>query len=221
MTRASDKMKDSGKGQSNTEEWFNSISHGITALTAIGGLVVLIIFGAQSAKDWSLFSAIFYGLSLVALYTFSSLYHGLRHEKAKKFFQILDHCGIFLLIAGTYTPMLLMTIGGTTGWLIFGVQWGIAVVGISLKIFFTGRFKTLSTILYAVMGWLIVFRIGDVYAALPPTGFWLLLAGGLAYTVGIIFYMLDARLRFSHFIWHLFVMAGSTLHYLLMVMYVY
>ena len=118
------------RNQSLGEELSNAISHGITALSSIGGMVVLLVFGAQSEKDWSLFSALFYGLSLVALYTFSTLYHSITHTKAKKVFNILDHCGIFLLIAGTYTPVLLVSIGGSIGWWFFGIQWSMALVGI-------------------------------------------------------------------------------------------
>jgi hemolysin III len=209
------------KNQTAGEEWLNSISHGITALSAIGGFVVLIWFGAKSKIDWSLFSALFYGGSLVALYTFSTLYHGLRHEKAKRIFNILDHCGIFLLIAGTYTPVLLITIGGVTGWIFFSIQWSMAVIGITLKIFYTGKYRILSTLIYAVMGWIIVFKIGVLKAALPVPGYWLLVSGGLSYTVGIIFYIIDSRMKYAHFIWHLFVMAGSILHYIMMVMYVF
>jgi hemolysin III len=209
------------KKQSTGEEIANSISHGITALCAIGGFVVLLIFGAKSEKDWSLFSALFYGLSLVSLYTFSTLYHSLTHKTAKRVFNILDHCGIFLLIAGTYTPVLLISIGGVTGWVFFGIQWGMAVSGILLKVFFTGRFNIVSTILYAVMGWIIIFKIDVVKAALPEQAFWLLAAGGFAYTIGIVFYIIDTRMKFSHFIWHLFVMAGTVLHFLMMVFYVF
>ena len=206
--------------QTKSEEWFNSISHGITAVLAIGGFGVLLVFGAQSNKEWSLFSAFFYGASLIILYTFSTLYHSLRNDKAKRVFNILDHCAIFLLIAGTYTPILLISIGGTIGWVFFGIQWGMALVGIILKIYYTGKYKFLSTLIYAVMGWIIVFKIEVLKAALPTTAYWLLIAGGLSYTVGIIFYILDSRLRYAHFIWHLFVMAGSILHYIMMVMYV-
>lgn len=213
-------LRKSTKDQTFSEELLNSISHGITALTAIGGLVVLIVFGALSDKSWTLFSALFYGLSLVALYTFSTLYHGLRSQKAKRLFNILDHCGIFLLIAGTYTPMLLIAIGGTTGWVIFGLQWGLALTGIILKIFYTGRFRLASTLIYIFMGWIIVFQWNILVASIPDSAFWLLVSGGLAYTAGTIFYMLDSRVKYAHFIWHLFVMAGSILHYMMIVMYV-
>ena len=207
--------------QKNLEERFNSISHGITALSAIGGLVVLIVLGAQSEKDWSILSALLYGSGLVLLYTFSSIYHGLKHKKAKRVFNILDHCGIYLLIAGTYTPLVLISIGGSTGWVFFGVQWGMALTGVILKIFFTGRYNFLSTLMYAFMGWIIVFKIGLVKFILPEPAFWLLVSGGLAYTLGILFYILDYRMKLAHFIWHLFVMTGSILHFIMMVMYIF
>ena len=197
------------------------MSHGITAVAAIGGLVVLIVFGAQSDKDWSLFSALVYGSSLVLLYTFSSIYHGLRHEKAKHVFNILDHCGIYLLIAGTYTPVLLISIGGTTGWIFFGIQWGMALVGIIFKIFYTGKYKLISTLIYAFMGWIIVFKIELVKAILPAPAFCLLVSGSFAYTLGIIFYIIDYRMKLAHFIWHLFVMVGSILHFIMMVLYIF
>lgn len=209
------------KDQSKLEEWFNFMSHGITGITAVGGFIVLIVFEAKSDKDWSLFSALFYGASLVLLYTFSAIYHGLRHEKAKHIFNILDHCGIYLLIAGTYTPVVLMSIGGTAGWVFFSIQWGMAIIGIILKVFFTGRFNLLSTIMYAFMGWIVVFKIELVKSVLPEPAFWLLASGGLAYTIGIIFYIIDYRMRLAHFIWHLFVMAGSILHYIMMVLYIF
>lgn len=211
----------SKKQQTIGEEIANSVSHGITALCAIAGFVIILIFGIKSEKEFSIFSALFYGLSLISLYTFSTLYHSLRNKTAKRVFNILDHCGIFLLIAGTYTPVSLLSIGGTTGWLLFGIQWGIAFVGISLKVFYTGRFNTLSTILYAFMGWMILFKIDLVKSVLPIPAFWLLATGGFAYTIGIVFYIIDTRMKFSHFIWHLFVIAGSVLHFLMMVLYVF
>ncbi|WP_258105239.1 hemolysin III family protein [Marinoscillum sp. MHG1-6] len=213
--------REKASSQTKLEEWFNSLSHGITGLAAIGGLVVLIVFGAKSDNDWSLFSAIFYGSSLVLLYTFSSIYHGLRHKTAKYIFNILDHCGIYLLIAGTYTPVLLISIGGPTGWMFFGIQWGMALIGIILKVFYTGKYNLISTIMYAFMGWIIVFKIELVKEVLPTPAFWLLASGGVAYTLGIIFYIIDNRMRLAHFIWHLFVMAGSLLHFIMMVKYIF
>jgi hemolysin III len=135
-------------------------------------------------------------------------------------FHILDHCGIFLLIAGTYTPVLLISIGGATGWVLFGVQWTMALIGIVLKIFYTGKYDLISTLIYALMGWMVVIRWRDLLESIPDAAFQLLLAGGIAYTVGIVFYLLDSRIKYSHFIWHLFVMAGSILHYIMIIKYV-
>ena len=206
--------------QTNTEEWFNTISHGIAALASTVGFVLLVMLGNSSELRFTLFSAIVFGVSLVLLYTFSTIYHGARNEKTKKVFQILDHCGIYLLIAGTYTPVLLVSIGGTTGWVIFGVQWTIAFIGLVIKIFYTGKFDLISTLMYAVMGWMIVIRWQDLVDAIPSAALTLLLAGGISYTVGIVFYLIDTRIKFSHFIWHLFVMAGSLFHYMMIVKYV-
>ncbi|MBC8150799.1 MAG: hemolysin III family protein [Bacteroidetes bacterium] len=207
--------------QTNTEEWFNTISHGIAALASTVGFVLLVMLGNSSELRFTLFSAIVFGVSLVLLYTFSTIYHGARNEKTKKVFQILDHCGIYLLIAGTYTPVLLVSIGGTTGWVIFGVQWTIAFIGLVIKIFYTGKFDLISTLMYAVMGWMIVIRWQDLVDAIPSVALTLLLAGGISYTVGIVFYLIDTRIKFSHFIWHLFVMAGSLFHYIMIVKYVF
>ena len=213
-------MATKNKSLTSLEERFNSLSHGITAVMAIAGLVILIVFGVQSDKDWSLFSGLVYGCSLLLLYTFSALYHGLRNKKIKHLFNILDHCGIYLLIAGTYTPVVLISIGGLTGWIYFGIQWGMALFGIILKIFYTGKYNLISTLIYTLMGWVIIFKIELVKTILAPTPYCLLLCGGLAYTVGIAFYLLDYRMKFSHFIWHLFVMLGSILHYMMIVGYV-
>lgn len=213
-------MSENKKSQTNLEEWFNTVSHGITAAVAIGGLVFLIVYGAKSNKDWSLFSAVVYGSSLVLLYTFSALYHGLRNKKTKHLFNILDHCGIYLLIAGTYTPVILISIGGLTGWVFFGIQWGMALCGILLKIFFTGKYNLISTLIYAFMGWIIAFKIELVKVVLEPTAYKLLLSGGIAYSVGIFFYLLDYRMKLAHFIWHLFVMAGSILHFIMIARYI-
>ena len=206
--------------QTDTEERFNAISHGITAMAAIVGFVILVILGNSSQKSFTLFSAIIYGLSLVSLYTFSTIYHGLRNEKAKKVFQILDHCAIYILIAGSYTPVLLVSIGGTTGWVIFGAQWTVALIGIVIKIFYTGKFDNISTLMYAVMGWLIVIRWQELVDSIPSAALTLLLAGGISYTVGIVFYLIGTRIKFSHFMWHLFVIAGSLFHYIMIVEYV-
>ena len=206
--------------QTYTEECFNTISHGITALAAIVGFVILVILGTSSEKSFTLFSAIIYGLSLVSLYTFSTIYHGLKNEKAKKVFQILDHCGIYILIAGSYTPVLLVSMSGTTGWVIFTIQWTVTFIGIIIKIFYTGKFDKISTLIYALMGWMIVIRWQELIDSIPGAALTLLLAGGISYTVGIVFYLIGTRMKFSHFIWHLFVIAGSLFHYIMIVKYV-
>lgn len=206
--------------QSKWEELLNTLSHGITALAAIGGFVVLIVFGAISEKNWTLFSAIIYGLSLVILYGASATYHGVEKVSLKEKLRIIDHSSIFLLIAGTYTPILLISIGGTLGWIFFGLQWGMAITGIILKVFYTGKYGIASLLMYVVMGWMILIKAGLLYSNVEPVGFWLIISGGLAYSSGIVFYSLGHKIPFGHFIWHLFVIAGSLLHYLAIVLFV-
>lgn len=201
------------------EEVLNSLSHGVTALVAIAGLIMLIIYGAMSHKEWTLFSGIIYGISIVLLYTSSAFYHATFHYSKREMWRILDHCSIFILIAGTYTPILLVAIGGTAGWIMFGIQWGIALFGIVFKFFHTGKYEWISLLMYLAMGWMIIFQIGTLYASLPPIGFWMMVGGGLAYTFGVAFYMME-YIPFMHFIWHLFVMAGSLLHYFMTIWYV-
>lgn len=207
--------------QTKAEERLNTWSHGLGALTAVAGLVILVISGASSDVKYSLFSGLFYGISLVITYTSSAIYHHINLSQVKNVFRIIDHSCIFLLIAGTYTPFLLITIGGSFGWTFFGIQWGLALIGIILKIFFTGRFEALSLTMYAVMGWIIVVRLGYLIEVMPSGGFWLLVSGGLSYTFGIIFYALDHKIPYGHFIWHLFVLGGSMLHYLSVILFVY
>ena len=187
--------------QTKQEEQLNAISHGVGALLGIAGLILLIVSRNVDAK-WSLFSVIVYGLSIVILFTASTLYHSVTSEKRKHYFRIVDHISIYLLIAGTYTPVLLLLLNDSLGWTLFWVVWGIAVFGVILKLFFTGKFETFSTLLYLVMGWLIVFDYSNVAEALTQNGVWLLFAGGLFYTVGIIFYAFE-RIPYNHVIWHL------------------
>ena len=206
--------------QTLVEETLNSLSHGITAISAFVGFVYLIYLSITNPQPWGLFSAIIYGFSLVALYSFSALYHAAKQEKKKRFFKILDHSGIFLLIAGSYTPVLLLAIGGEIGWIFFAGQWAMAGIGIVLKIFYAGRFKGASTLIYALMGWSIVIRLDLLRASIPMEALELLALSGLSYTLGIIFYSLDSKIKYGHFIWHLFVMAGSIFHYYLLVAYI-
>lgn len=190
------------------------------SIASLFGFIILIITGNAAENSFTLFSSVIYGVSIVLLFTFSSLYHLSINVKTKKIFQILDHCGIYIMIAGSYTPVMLVAIGGTTGWLIFGIQWVLALIGIILKLFYTGRFNLLSTLMYAVMGWLILVRWQELVNSIPDIALTLLLTGGISYTIGIVFYLLDSRVRFAHFIWHLFVIAGSLLHYYMIVEYI-
>lgn len=202
------------------EEMLNSWSHGLSALAALGGFVVLIVFAVFSSKNFALLSVLFYGVGLFAVFLSSALYHGIEKEPLKEYLRKIDHSCIYLLIAGTYTPVLLITIGGAFGWTFFGVMWCLALIGIFLKMRYIERFETLALVMYAVMGWLALLKIGYLYNNLPGVGFWLLLSGGLSYTVGIFFFVMTNRILYSHFIWHLFVIAGALLHYLMIVWYV-
>ncbi len=202
------------------EEWLNTISHGIGAVAATVGFIFLIVYGAYSNNDWALLSAAFFGLSLMSVYFSSTAYHAVTNLELKRLLQKVDHACIFLLIAGTYTPLLLITIGGTYGWVFFSVIWAVAVVGVYLKLFHKEAFDSFSLWTYSAMGWVAVFEAPHLYEVMPAPGFWLIVAGGLSYTFGIIFFVLDSRVPFSHFIWHLFVILGSTLHYLAILLYV-
>lgn len=194
------------------EEQLNAWSHGIGAALGIVALVLLIIFSNNESKPWSLFSVIVYGISIIILFLSSTLYHAVKGEKLKHKFRIVDHISIYLLIAGTYTPVLLILLRDSHGWTLFWVVWGIAAFGLILKLFFTGRFELFSTLLYLVMGWLIIFDFSNLSDAIGPTGVLWLFAGGLSYTVGIIFYAIQ-RIPYNHVIWHLFVLGGAICHF--------
>jgi hemolysin III len=204
--------------QTKFEEQLNAASHGIGALLGIAGLVLLIVFNTNKA-DWSLFSVIVYGISLIVLFTASTLYHSMKGEKRKHYFRIIDHISIYFLIAGTYTPVLLITLEKSLGWPLFWTVWGIAAFGVILKLFFTGRFEIFSTLLYLVMGWLIVFDFTNLSEAIGSKGVLWFFAGGLFYTVGIIFYAIH-RIPYNHVIWHLFVLAGAIGHFFMIFYYV-
>lgn len=201
------------------EEIANSVTHGIGLLLSIPALVILIIFAVQTENPWRIVSFSIFGASMILLYLCSTLLHSITHEKVKDFFEILDHSSIYLLIAGSTTPFLLVAIRGTLGWTLFGILWGLAIFGIIFKCFFVKKFIVTSTILYVVMGWIIVIAIVPLYHAIGKAGFSLLLIGGLLYTVGSIFYVLQ-RKRFFHAIWHVFVLAGSGVMYFCILLYV-
>ncbi|NOU98959.1 PAQR family membrane homeostasis protein TrhA [Paenibacillus planticolens] len=195
------------------EEKANAISHGIGVLLSVAALVLLVIQACLHGDAWHIVSFSVFGAALVTLYTCSTLLHSVTHPRLKDVFEILDHSAIYLLIAGTYTPYLLVTLRGPLGWTFFGVIWGLALIGIVLKLFFVKRFIIISTLCYILMGWLIVLAFKPLYANLPYGGIVWLVAGGLLYTFGSIFYVWR-RIPFHHAIWHIFVLAGSACHFI-------
>ena len=205
------------KLQSQSEEKLNALTHAFGAVLGIVALVLLIVFDTHKTP-WSLFSVIVYGLSIIILFSASTLYHSVKNESKKHYFRIVDHISIYLLIAGTYTPVLLITLNHSLGWPLFWVVWGIAAFGVILKLFFTGRFEVFSTLLYLVMGWLIIFDFTNLSNAFGNGILWLF-AGGMAYTVGIVFYAIH-RIPYHHVIWHLFVLAGAICHFFMIFLYV-
>ena len=214
-------MKKNKMGYTLAEELINSISHGTGALLAAAGMAILIVYSAFIGDVWRVISSIIYGITMVLLYTFSALYHSFQADRVKDVFRIFDHCSIFLLIAGTYTPFTLVTLreaDPVIGWLLFGVVWAAAILGIILNAISIEKFKVFSMICYVAMGWVVIFAIKPLMSVLPLGGLLLLLAGGLAYTFGIIFYA--ARKRYMHSIWHFFVLAGTVFHYFSVLLYV-
>jgi hemolysin III len=199
-------------------ERFNSLSHVAGGLLAIAGTVVLIVFAALRGDPWRIVSFSIYGLTLVFLYAMSGLYHGLT-GRARAVFKRLDHVAIYLLIAGTYTPFVLGPLRGPWGWSLFGVLWGLAVLGI-VQEFIPQRSRRLSMIFYGVMGWLIVIALQPLMRHLPPAGFAWLAAGGLLYTVGAVFFLFDEKWPLAHEIWHLFVLGGSIAQYCAVLFYI-
>lgn len=198
------------------EEITNSITHGIGALLGVAGLVILLVF---SSGAWEAVSSSIYGASMIMLFTMSTLYHALSNEKAKKVFRIFDHTSIFFLIAGTYTPITLVLLNGALGWVLFGIVWAAAIVGIVLNSISIERFKKFSMICYIASGWCIVIAIYPLIKAIATGGLVLLVLGGVAYTLGIIFYK-KKTVRYMHAIWHVFVLLGAILQYFSILKYV-
>ena len=194
------------------EEIANAITHGIGLLLSIAGFVVLLVLAALRGTAWHIVACSIYGATLICLYAASTLYHAVISPRVKRALRIFDHSAIYLLIAGTYTPFLLVSLRGPWGWSLFGVIWGLALVGVLFKFWFVERFAILSTAVYIAMGWLVVIAAKPVITHLPLTAIIWLLAGGLAYTGGVIFFAAK-RIPYSHAIWHLFVLAGSICHY--------
>ncbi|MBD8634913.1 hemolysin III family protein [Stenotrophomonas sp. 169] len=194
------------------EEIASALTHGLGAVAALAGSAVLITLAAIHGDGWQLFSSIVFGVALLLLYTASTLYHAIQHPVAKGRLKVFDHCAIYLLIAGTYTPFMLIGLRGPWGWGMFTAIWILAFAGVVFKLFFTGRFKALSTGIYIAMGWLIVVAIKPMLAAIDMWTLGWLLAGGLSYTLGTYFYHRES-IRYSHAIWHLFVIGGSVCHF--------
>ncbi len=201
------------------EEIANSITHGMGAFVSLAGLVLLIVFASLYGGARHIVSCTIFGFALVLLYTASTLYHSFRKPRVKFVFRIIDHSCIYILIAGTYTPFMLVAVRGALGWTIFGIVWGLTALGILFKTFFIHRFQILSTLAYIAMGWLAIFAIKPIFQSLSGGAVFWLIAGGLAYTLGTIFYAWK-KLPFNHAIWHSFVLAGSVCHFFAVLFYV-
>ncbi len=197
---------------SEAEEWANCLTHAAGVLLSLAGMAVLVTVAARRGDTWDVVAATVFGISLVLLYTASTLYHTFRQPETKRLLRKFDHAAIFLLIAGTYTPFLLVSLRGPWGWSLFGIIWSLAVAGIVLKFWFAGRFTIVSTLLYLAMGWLVVVATRPMLAAVAPAQLGFLLAGGLCYTGGTVFYLWRS-LPYHHAVWHLFVLGGSVCHY--------
>lgn len=209
----------SERAYSHREEIANSITHGLGTLLSIAGLAVLVVLAVLYGDVWRVVSFSIYGSTLILLYLASTLYHSFRNPRLKKILRVVDHAAIYILIAGTYTPFMLVSLHGPWGWSLFGTIWGLALAGIIFKIFFIGRFKKLSVLIYILMGWLCLVALREMLIHIPTGGMIWLAAGGLFYTAGTIFYAWRS-LPYGHAVWHLFVLAGSISHYFSILFYV-
>lgn len=212
-------MKFPARAYSLAEEIASSVTHGIGFLLALAMLCLLVVYAALRGTVWHVVACSLYGTTLILLYAASTLYHAFQWPRAKAVLKIIDHSAIFMLIAGTYTPFLLVPLRGGWGWSLFGVIWGMALVGVGFKLFFAGRFKLVSTLIYIGMGWIVMIAVRPLWLNLPRGGLLWLLAGGLFYTGGTVFY-LNKRIPFNHAIWHGFVLAGSLCHFFSVMFYV-
>ena len=202
--------------QTHLEERWNAISHAFGAILGIAGLVLLLVFD-QEKTHFSVLSIILYSISIIVLFSASTIYHSVKVERWKRFWRKMDHISIYLLIAGTYTPIALITMEGGSGWTIFYTVWGIALAGTFLKVFFTGKYEAISLLLYLAMGWLIIFYISELLASMSVLGLTLLAVGGGLYTLGTIFYAVK-KIPYNHVIWHFFVLGGAVAHYLMVLL---
>jgi hemolysin III len=199
-------------GYTTGEEIANSVTHGIGAALSIAALTLLVALAVIYGDVWRVVSFSIYGSSLVVLYLCSTLYHSIQYPKVKRVLRIFDHSAIYLLIAGTYTPFTLVSMRGPWGWTLFGVVWGLALLGIAFKTVFIGRYEKLATAAYVLMGWLVVIAFKQMLVTVPPGGVIWLVIGGVVYTIGVIFYAWE-KLPYNHAIWHLFVLGGSACHF--------
>jgi hemolysin III len=201
------------------EEKLNALTHGLGLVLSLVGIPGLVVMALRHGDTWHIVSCSIYGGSLITLYAASMFYHMARRDSLRELFRIVDHACIYLLIAGTYTPFTLVTLRGEWGWTLFGLVWGLALAGVFGKIFWTGRFEIASTVIYVLMGWLALIAIEPIIERFPPGCLFWVLAGGVVYTVGVVFYVLD-RKPWLHTVWHLFVLGGSACHYVAVMRYV-
>jgi hemolysin III len=201
------------------EELANSITHGIGLALSVVGMIALVVLSVMRGDAWHIAGCTTFGVTLVLLYAASTLYHTFHTPRLKRILKILDHAAIYLLIAGTYTPFTLVNLRGFWGWTLFSLVWGLSVFGILWKLVHVERFQIVSTLVYLAMGWVVLIAIKPVMSSVPSWGIVWLVAGGLFYTVGVVFFALN-RLRYNHAIWHVFVMAGSICHYIAVMFYV-
>ena len=214
-------MKDIGgiKYYSPIEEKSNIISHATGLILSIVALVLLVTRANLYGDVWHIVSFSIYGASLIILYAASTFYHSVKKSELRNRLKIIDHASIYVLIAGTYTPFTLVTLNGTIGWVIFGTSWGLALTGIILKLFFTGKYNSISTVMYVLMGWIIIFAIKPLINNLPFEGLLWLFAGGISYTIGATLYSIK-KLKFNHAVFHMFVLMGSFCHFMSVFFYV-
>jgi len=201
------------------EEKINIASHGFGIMLSVIAFILLIIKSTEDNNTFHIIAYLIYGLSLIVLYSASTIYHSSKDAVTRNKLNVFDHSSIFILIAGTYTPYTLITLEGKTGWIVFGVVWALAFIGIILKLFLTGRFKILSTVMYVLMGWLMIFAIKPMILNLSQEGLWWLLIGGISYTLGAVLYSIK-RIKYNHAIFHIFVLLGSISHFISIYFYV-
>jgi len=213
-------MSDALPKYSSIEEWANSLTHGIGAVLAVVGWVVMLAVTIGQGDAWQIVSASIYGTTLIFMFLASTLYHAIQHPNIRKILRQIDHLAILYLIAGSYTPFTLVTLNGAWGWTIFGIVWGLTLVGTVLQLSPARHIKALMVTLYLLMGWVVIIAIKPLVANLSANGLGLLVAGGLAYTGGVVFYV-NKRIPFNHAIWHMFVLAGAMLHFFAILLYVF